>query len=273
MSEIQFINQSVRRGLRVAWLVGELGLAAADWMLHACAIRPKGNWRARWMQRAARRMLRIFGAQLRVEGAVPCHGFLVANHLGYLDILVLGACCPCVFVAKQEVRRWPVFGWFARLAGTVFVNRQSRPNSALAVAAMRQARAEDTLVVLFPEGTSSDGTTVLPFRTALLEPLVDEATCNIAHLSYALSEGRVADEVCYWRDMTLLPHLVNLLGKEKVTAQVRFSVVTTEGMDRKALGRLLHGRIAALAGRSDWRGNAPQVTGLSEVCHLPAAGL
>jgi 1-acyl-sn-glycerol-3-phosphate acyltransferase len=99
---------------------------------------------------------------------------LVANHLSYLDIVLLSSLTPCVFVAKNEVKDWPVFGWFARLAGTVFVDRNDRRDAARANELIRSALREGALVVLFPEGTSSNGSTVLPFKSSLLQAAIGE---------------------------------------------------------------------------------------------------
>lgn len=79
-----------------------------------------------WLQNSSRRLLRVFRIETQFTGDIPSSGLLVCNHLSYLDIVVLAAITPCVFVAKREVKKWPVFGWFARLAGTVFVHREQR---------------------------------------------------------------------------------------------------------------------------------------------------
>jgi 1-acyl-sn-glycerol-3-phosphate acyltransferase len=260
-----------RFAFRGAWLAAELGLAAVTRMGLASARCSTGNnARSRWLQQHSRRVLRVLNVRLEVCGRPPPGGFLVSNHLGYLDILVLGACAPCTFVAKREVRGWPVFGWFARLAGTVFVDRGRRTDTACAVAAMRHAAGNGALVVLFPEGTSSDGASVLPFKSSLLEPLAEGKACGVAHLAYALAEGSAADEVCYWRDMTLAPHLANLLTKDQVEAQVRFASMPAGGMNRKTLALALRERIVSLGRR---RAGNPFVTELAAVRHPHAVRL
>src|SRR5258705_9602546 len=145
-----------RTVLRVIWLSAEIGRCAAAYG------RRKSNARhihARWLHRICLRVLRVFAVQSTVIGTVPTRGLLVANHLGYLDIVLLGALTPCVFVAKSEVKGWPVFGWFARLAGTIFVDRDNRRDAARTNETIRAALRDGALVVLFPEGTSSDGST------------------------------------------------------------------------------------------------------------------
>jgi 1-acyl-sn-glycerol-3-phosphate acyltransferase len=239
----------VRILTRLVWLGAEFALAALNFPRHVWLQRaiPDAIARARWLQRGCRRVLRVFNVRLRVRGAIPTTGLLVGNHLGYLDILVLGALAPALFVAKLDVRRWPVLGWFARLAGTVFARRDRRQDVARVNAAVRLALASGVLVVLFPEGTSSDGATVLPFKSALLESAAStECPLSAACLHYMLADGDAGAEVCYWRDMTLLPHLLNLLGKRGVDAAVSFAPVSKRPADRKTLARQLRAEVLRL---------------------------
>jgi lyso-ornithine lipid O-acyltransferase len=203
--------------------------------------------RARWLHRWSRFACRIVDLRLTTKGLVPPAGLLVCNHLSYLDIIALSSLRPCVFVAKREVRNWPLFGWLASAAGTIFVQRQRRAAAAREVQRIDAAIRSGSLVVLFPEGTSSDGTAVLPFKSSLLQAaLSPPAPIAAAGIDYRLAGGSVADEVCYWRDMTLVPHLMNLLGKSKIECTIRFSPSRPRGADRKALARELRTEVAAL---------------------------
>ena len=191
--------------------------------------------------------MRIFGSETFVAGTVPRSGLLVCNHLSYLDILVIAALTPSRFVAKSEVRRWPVFGCFARLAGTIFVDRTKRSQTAQAAEQVAGALREGTLVILFPEGTSSGGETVLPFKSSLLEPAASNPhALTAASISYEVDDGDVSEEVCYWKDMTLVPHLVNLLSKHRVHAELRFVEIPQQTTDRKILARQLHSQVVRL---------------------------
>lgn len=178
---------------------------------------------------------------------MPASGLLVSNHLSYLDVVVLSSIRPCVFVAKRDVATWPLFGWLAHAAGTIFVDREHRLSSTAVVSLIREAIACGSVVVLFPEGTSTDGSAVLPFKSALLESAV-QLRCPVAagSIEYALDDGPVADEVCYWRDMTLVPHLLNLLGKKSIESTVRFSPSRPRGGNRKTLACELRAEVAAL---------------------------
>jgi 1-acyl-sn-glycerol-3-phosphate acyltransferase len=178
---------------------------------------------------------------------MPSSGLLVSNHLSYLDIVVLSSIRPCVFVAKRDVARWPLFGWLAHAAGTIFVDRERRFSSLKEVDAIRDAIAHGSVVVIFPEGTSSDGSTVLPFKSALLESAVQlRSPIAAASIDYALNDGSVADEVCYWRDMTLVPHLLNLFFKREIRANYSFSPATIRAGNRKEIARELRDEIVSM---------------------------
>jgi 1-acyl-sn-glycerol-3-phosphate acyltransferase len=188
----------------------------------------------------------VLNVTVAIQGQIPRAGLLVSNHLSYLDIVVLAAAAPAVFVAKQEVSAWPVFGWFARAGGTIFVRREQRTSACATNERVAHLLEAGMLVVLFPEGTSTDGQTVLPFRSSLLEPAAAaHSPTTVGCLSYSVQDGDVAEEVCYWRDMTFLPHLLNLLGKAAVEAAVRFQAVPP-GTDRKTFARELHRQVLAL---------------------------
>jgi lyso-ornithine lipid O-acyltransferase len=191
--------------------------------------------------------LRVFSIEVRSDGTVPHLGLLVSNHLSYLDILVLGSIARPTFVSKHEVRSWPVFGWLASLAGTIFVNREKRSEVATSTEQIREVLARGDLLVLFPEGTSSDGQTVLPFKSSLLEPVVEaKQPISGSYINYAMTDGDVGKEVCYWGDMTLGPHLLNLLGKRGIVAHVSFREIDDVSGNRKQLAQRLHATVLQL---------------------------
>jgi len=203
--------------------------------------------RAAWLHRWCRFACRVLGIRVTTHGSMPSFGLLVSNHLSYLDIIVLSSIRPCVFVAKRDVASWPLFGWLAHAAGTIFVDRERRLGSPTSVDVIRNAIANGAVVVLFPEGTSSDGSTVLPFKPALLESAV-QLRCRISAVSidYALDDGSVADEVCYWRDMMLVPHLLNLFFKPEIRAIYSFSPATIRVGNRKEIATELRDEIVSM---------------------------
>ena len=168
---MRLLNHPLRLSLRLAWLFVEFLLAGVNYVF-IVAFRRGGHLsvvRANWLQQSCRRALRVFNIEVETQGPIPTSGLLVCNHLSYLDILVLGALAPAAFVAKREVRFWPILGLFATLAGTVFVDRRKRTRVGEANQKMENLLKTGVVTVLFPEGTSSDGSTVLPFKSALLD--------------------------------------------------------------------------------------------------------
>lgn len=117
---------------RLLWLAGEIVLAMLDFVINVVFAPkvPLPRARSLWLQQVCRRVLRVFKVEVTTQGPIPLKGLLVSNHLGYLDILVLSAVAPAVFIARSEVKRWPIFGWFAILAGTLFVRRPRRSDIA-----------------------------------------------------------------------------------------------------------------------------------------------
>ncbi len=234
---------------RLLWLAGELALATLRYAAQ-CAFRPAEKSqaaRAAWMQHTAGRLLRIFAVKISVVGTPPERGLLVSNHLGYVDVLVLGSLNPSVFVARHDVESWPVFGWLASRAGTIYIQRERRAHVGPVTDQIQTVLDAGVLVILFPEGTSSDGRSLLPFKSSLLEPAARSSQpMSVSWIQYELDDGDVAEEVCYWKDMTFLPHLLNLLGKRRVRATVRFAAVKSPSTDRKELARQLHGEVFRL---------------------------
>jgi lyso-ornithine lipid O-acyltransferase len=186
-------------------------------------------------------------------------GLIVSNHLSYLDIPVFSAATPCIFVAKREVRNWPVFGLLARAGGTVFVDRQSRASTDEVGQQMIDALRQGVAVLLFPEGTSTDGSTVLRFHPSLLEPAIAIGQPIVpAVIGYRMDGGDERD-LCYYGDVRFVPHLLHLLGRTGVFAEVEFHQDGKIYADRKSAARILREKVAAV--RRRMRGERVQPDG------------
>ena len=239
--------------LRVAgkliWFLGQVVVDVADYFFRAAWVskNSKRAARAAWLQRGARRSLKIFNFRAEVSGPVPTSGLIVSNHLSYLDILVLSSITPAVFVSKADVRHWPVFGWLAVLGGTVFIERERRMHVGVVNREIENALADGVSVVVFPEGTSSDGKTILPFRSSLLEPVIGGSqTITASWIHYTLGDGDAGQEVCYWGDHSFFPHLLNLLDKQQIRARVCFGKIERTTGDRKELAKELQAAVEKL---------------------------
>jgi len=181
----------------------------------------------------------VLGIRLEVRGEAPRPPFfLVANHLSYVDILVLHSCLNCLFLAKSEVGSWPVIGFLARSTGTLFVER-GRKTDLLRVIRETQRRMDGGFgVVVFPEGTSTDGSAVLPFKASLFEvPASTGQAVQCASISYitppSAPPARLA--VCWWGGMTFGRHFLELLTLPPFRALVSFGTEPIVAPDRKTL--------------------------------------
>lgn len=202
--------------------------------------------RALWLQRACRDVLASFGIRSTVAGPIPERGLIVSNHLSYLDVVIYASLVPCAFVSKEDVRDWPYFGAAARAAGTIFLNRSSH-RSALRAAAAMTARLTGTVpVLLFPEGTSSDGAEVLRFHSTLFEPAIRSgAHVTPASIRYATENGVPERALCWFGDEGFLPHLVRTLGTPCIRAEVVFGPPAVYS-DRREAARAAHALVSRM---------------------------
>jgi lyso-ornithine lipid O-acyltransferase len=234
---------------RACWMAGDLAFGALQYSwrcaFHSAATHPRA--RPLWLQACCRRYVKVFGLETEAVGTIPSRGLLICNHLTYLDIMVLSSITSCVFVAKRDIRRWPVFGWFTTVSGSVYVDRERRAHVGNVTDEIQTVLDRGLLVILFAEGTSSDGRTVLPLKSSLLQAATaEDRPLSVGLIEYQTEEGDVPTEVCYWGDMTFFPHLLNVLGIRRIRATVRFAAVQRETTDRKELARQLHGELLRL---------------------------
>jgi 1-acyl-sn-glycerol-3-phosphate acyltransferase len=203
--------------------------------------------RALWQQRQARRMLAALDIRISVSGIIPADGMVVCNHLGYLDVLVIAAQGPMVFVAKSDVRSWPFVGPLLAAAGTILAQRGKPLTAGETGGQIRRALHHHRPVVLFPEGTSSDGMTVLPFKPTLLQAALDAgSTITPAAISYQADTGDIARDICYWGDALFPFHLAKLASLKNVTARLHFGYEAMVPADRKQAARMLHSEVSEL---------------------------
>jgi 1-acyl-sn-glycerol-3-phosphate acyltransferase len=207
--------------------------------------------RAAWLQRWSRRTLRLIDLEVAVSGPVPPPGLVASNHMSYIDVLVLSSVRPQVFLAKSEVKRWPLFGAFARWSGSVFIDRRKRSEVSAKTSQFAEAVDAGLPVVVFLEGTTSDGSSVRPFRTALLEPAIQAGwPVTPCTLHYDAVGAKASDTICYHGEMTLVPHLVMLFRRVvRSKASVVFGEPVTGEPDRKQMGADLHRQVVRVKQR------------------------
>jgi 1-acyl-sn-glycerol-3-phosphate acyltransferase len=235
--------------VRVLAIIGLLLALAIDFLLRPVDQPAQAAWR---IHRYCKRIVRSLGVSWSAEGAPITAGAVISNHLSYLDILVFAAAHPFIMVAKSEVRGWPGIGWLTRKAGTVYVVRGGGPPTYGDVnRAMAEAYRSGFPVLFFPEGTTTDGSEVLPFRRGLFHSVLNEGVeMQVAALHYASDDPHIsiANDICWWGDALLLPHLWRLAKSSGVRAFLHFGPVVTEREDRFVLSQSARREIAAMYG-------------------------
>jgi 1-acyl-sn-glycerol-3-phosphate acyltransferase len=260
--------------LRVWRLAVFLALTLTLMPVQAAGIVLRRRWVAEFPRFYHRNVCRLLGLKVSQIGhPVSARPVLfVSNHLGYIDITVLGSLIPGSFVAKSEVAGWPLVGWLAKLQRSVFVDRQVRTTAQQRDAIAERLAAKDALI-LFPEGTSGDGNHVLPFKSSLFsvvfnKPTDEPITVQPVSVAYTRLDGlpigrRLRPFFAWYGDMNLGPHAWNVLGLGTVEIEVEFHPPTTVGewVSRKELSQFCYDRISNGVGRLlSGRGEAPAPT-------------
>jgi len=242
---------SVRSAARLTALVAWTAVATAAYAAAKPVSRKLADKVLRGWHRGA---LRVAGVRLVVRGA-PCTApgtLIVANHISYVDIPVLGAIAGVDFVAKADIAGWPIMGAIGRMIGTLYVER--RPSAAGQARDALAARldAGDRLA-MFPEGTTTDGRRVLPFRSApfaALESAKGEIWVQPVSLRYVALDGLPLDRERRWQvawcgDAELVPHIWQLFDSGAVVAEVEFHpAFAPAAIDRKTLAARCHAAVA-----------------------------
>ena len=213
-------------------------------------------WTGRWVQAVCRGTLAAIGLRCEVQGrALTGPGAVVANHQSWLDILTLHAALPVTFVSKAEVAGWPGINILTTVTDTHFVTRDPKLAAQQAQALAARLAAGHRLA-FFPEGTSSDGAQVLPFKPALFQGFLAEGlpeglAVQPVTIRYHAPPGADARVYGWWGDMDLGPHLLSVLTlRRHGRAVVRLAPpVAVAGQDRKSLARATE--LAVRAGLRD----------------------
>lgn len=196
----------------------------------------------------AKLSMAITGLKLQVKGKSPEPPFfLVCNHLSYIDILPLWACCKGTFIAKSEIKDWPFFGFAAKAMGVLFINREENGDITRVNSLISRQLSDNQGIILFPEGTSTNGENVLPFKSSLLYyPALKSIPVSYASISYdTFDEGRPAGTcICWWGDMTFFSHFFELLKMRSFKAKITFGEAEIVSSNRKRLAHTLHQEIS-----------------------------
>jgi len=192
---------------------------------------------------ASRGICSIVGMRIRIVGTPPkAPFFLVSNHLSFLDVFLLASELGCVFVSKDDLNKWPFFGFISRNMNTIYINREDRRDTARVNKEIKDAMEEGLGIAIFPESKVSQDGTILPFKPALLQPAVElNVPVHHAFIHYSTPEGQPpANEVAIWRDgVNLIQHFLNVANLSWYEATLTFGDTTFENSDRKILAQEL----------------------------------
>jgi 1-acyl-sn-glycerol-3-phosphate acyltransferase len=233
--------------LRLAWRI-----ACAVAILLFCLAghglaRPFGGG-DRWVRRFLGLVARAFGARVTVSGHRRARNVLiVANHVSWMDILVLGGASGAAFVSKDAVARWPVVGWLARIGGTIFIRRESRAATRGQADALGAALATGRPAALFPEGTTGDGRTLAPFRPSLFAAVAPPPP-GVQVQPVAILYGPAATEIAWTEGESTAANALRLLawpGTLPVTLHFLAPIDPSAMADRKAIAAAARAAIAA----------------------------
>jgi 1-acyl-sn-glycerol-3-phosphate acyltransferase len=231
-----------------------LGVGGAVLVVGQMALSGTAAWRWRCFvfRQWARAMGALLGMKLQrsgdAESFTQTPTLIVANHLSYLDVIVLARQVDAVFVAKSEIAHWPLIGWLSRCLGTIFIERRRKRDILRVNGLIERALRNGQSVIVFPEGTTSAGDEMLPFKSSLLEPAIKLGVlvrCASLHYATAADEESAATAVCWWGEMDFVPHLWRLFQLQTFEAALHFGAQPIMATERKRLARELQATVAA----------------------------
>ena len=249
------IHARASRGLRLLrWSRLVAHLATAALMLRVVFPRASLERRRSLVGWWSRKLLRILGITTRVEGPTPRASqaavMVAANHVSWVDVFFISSVRPTRFIAKSEIRDWPVIGWVTQRAGTLFIRQARRHDTRRINEAVQTALADGDCVGLFPEGMTTEGDRLLKFHSSLFEPAVaNRVRLHPAAIRYEHADGSLCRALAYVGDLSFMQSLGLIVRQRRVIAHLKFAEpVEAAGLTRRELARVAHERVASLLG-------------------------
>lgn len=217
-----------------------------------------GTGRQRLTRAWSRQLLALLGIRVEAGGDLTGieGGLLAGNHISFIDIFVINAVLPSTFVAKSDVRQWPLIGWLCQRTNTVFIERGSRKAAHQAHGQMLAALAAGQRLAIFPEGTTTAGDHLLPFHAALFQSAIDAAVpVHALALSYRGRDGAPSAAPAYIDEISLIDCMVSVLEAGGLVARITLAARFVPPLpDRRHLAQRAHQAVAtALMDRGDRR--------------------
>ncbi len=206
------------------------------------------------LQRWSAKLLRILNVVAHVEGEPPdaaeVAAMVAANHVSWIDIFLISSVRPTRFVAKSEIRAWPIVGWIADRAGTLFIRRDQMRDMARIDARVREVMGEGDCVGLFPEGITTEGDELRKFHSSLFEAAVaNGAHVHPAAIRYEHPDGTLCRQMSFIGERTFAESIGLILRQQGVRARIMFAPpIETTGASRRDVAKRVEGEIASLLG-------------------------
>jgi 1-acyl-sn-glycerol-3-phosphate acyltransferase len=242
------------------WRLFRLGLHVlrATVYIHLYFDRLDFNARAQYITHWSRHLLKVLGVTPTVQDthnnlALTQHAVFIANHISWLDVFVMYHASFAYFIAKAEVRHWPIIGWLTRKSGAIFIDREKRRDTAKINTHINRLLTDGARVALFPEGTTSAGLSVQTFYASLLQPAID-AQANVIPITlrYLNSVGEISTHASYTGNTSFLRSAWQLVSHPKTTVvMVVGEAICCGNMNRKALSLQVHTHISTTLKKLD----------------------
>jgi 1-acyl-sn-glycerol-3-phosphate acyltransferase len=208
--------------------------------------------RKKMVQHWCIRLLRILKVKVIIHGDPSTllgtkPYLLVSNHISWLDIHIINSIRPVIFVAKADVSKWPIFGYLASMLGTIFLKREKLSDIKRVIQLMKDKLANQEVVAIFPEGTSSDGKSVLPFKSNLFES-AHQAHVDVLPITIQYKEnGQYSNRAAFIGDMELIDSIKNILKSNHLVVHVHLSDSLSGHLTRQELASRAHQMVALKA--------------------------
>ena len=200
------------------------------------------------------KLVRVVGVRVIVDGELPASSSTVsmvaANHVSWLDIFTISSALPTRFIAKSEIRDWPLAGWIAERAGTIFIRRERRRDTARINDLVHAALAAGDCVGLFPEGTTTEGDQLLRFHSSLFEPAVANAARVLpVAVRYEHHDGTLCRAIAFVGELSFVQSLALVIRQRDVVARIAFAPpIEATGLGRREVAALAEERVANALG-------------------------
>lgn len=242
------LRAALRLFLLVVYTLTTFGIYLAGYFIVRLFKARYEPWRNLFMRTWARGVAFIFNVQVEAVGDPPkAPFFIVSNHMSYLDIIPLYLNLRCTFVAKKEVRSWPVLGFMVKAVGVIFIDRNRRKDVKRVNELLNHSLNEYQGMIVFPEGTSSGGEKVLPFHSSLLQlPATANLPVHYCSLYYETGVGDppADNSVCFYGAReSFLQHIWKFAKTHSVFCEINFGASPVQSTDRKELADNLHQKI------------------------------